>query len=180
MRGYWITWAVLLVFTVVMLWADTASIPRLAFVVFMLAAMLTKASIIGANFMHLRSERVGLILTVVVGLLVTGDHPLRAHRAGRDPDSPDGGGTWRPIGAARRSSRSATVVLVLTADAAFAQCAMCRRALQSPEGQQMVAAFQNGILFLLAAPFAPSAPSPRLPSARSGAVPADRRSGLRP
>ena len=72
MRGYWITWGVLLVFTVAMLWADAASIPRLAFVVFVIAAMLTKASIIGANFMHLRSERVGLVLTVVVGLLVTG------------------------------------------------------------------------------------------------------------
>ena len=71
MRGYWITWAILLVFTVVMLWADTASIPRLAFVVFMVGAMLTKASIIGANFMHLRSERAGLILTVVFGLAVT-------------------------------------------------------------------------------------------------------------
>ena len=72
MRGYWITWSVLLVFTLVMLWADSASLPRLGFVVFMVAAMLTKASIIGANFMHLRSERAGLILTVVVGLLVTG------------------------------------------------------------------------------------------------------------
>ena len=72
MRGYWITWSVLLVFTVVMLWADSASIPRLAFVVFMVAAMLTKASIIGGNFMHLKSERAGLVLTVVVGLLVTG------------------------------------------------------------------------------------------------------------
>jgi cytochrome c oxidase subunit IV len=70
-RNYWVTWAVLLVFTVVMLWADTASIPRLAFVVFMVGAMLTKASIIAANFMHLRSERAGLILTVVFGLAVT-------------------------------------------------------------------------------------------------------------
>lgn len=72
MKTYWITWAVLLVFTVVMLWADAASMPRTAFVVFMLVAMLTKASIIGANFMHLRSERLPLVLTVVVGLLVTG------------------------------------------------------------------------------------------------------------
>lgn len=37
---------------------------------------------------------------------------------------------------------------------ASAQCAMCRRALQSPEGQQMIAALQSGILFLLIAPFA--------------------------
>ncbi len=72
MRIYWITWAVLLVFTIVMLWADTASIPRLAFVVFMVAAMLTKASIIGANFMHLRHESGWIMATVIVGLLVTG------------------------------------------------------------------------------------------------------------
>ena len=39
-------------------------------------------------------------------------------------------------------------------DAAFAQCAMCRRALASPEGLQMVAAFRSGILLLLVAPFA--------------------------
>jgi hypothetical protein len=30
---------------------------------------------------------------------------------------------------------------------------MCRRALESPEGQQMVVAFRSGILILLAAPF---------------------------
>jgi cytochrome c oxidase subunit IV len=72
MRIYWITWSILLAFTVVMLWADTASIPRLVFVVFMVAAMLTKASIIGANFMHLRLERAGIVVTVIIGLLVTG------------------------------------------------------------------------------------------------------------
>lgn len=37
---------------------------------------------------------------------------------------------------------------------ASAQCAMCRRALQSPEGQHMIAAFRSGILLLLVAPFA--------------------------
>jgi len=72
MRGYWITWSILLVFTIAMLWADSVSLPRGAFVVFMLAAMLAKASIIGANFMHLKSERLPLIATVIVGLLVTG------------------------------------------------------------------------------------------------------------
>jgi cytochrome c oxidase subunit IV len=72
MKTYWITWAVLLVFTLAMVWADAASLPRMTFVVFMIAAMLTKASIIGANFMHLRSERLPLVLTVIVGLLVTG------------------------------------------------------------------------------------------------------------
>ena len=72
MKTYWTTWLILLAFTIVMLWADSASLPPSAFVVFMLAAMLTKASIIGANFMHLRFERATLALTVVVGLLVTG------------------------------------------------------------------------------------------------------------
>jgi hypothetical protein len=45
------------------------------------------------------------------------------------------------------------VGMLLAAGPASAQCAMCRRALQSPEGQQMVAAFRSGILVLLAAPF---------------------------
>ena len=72
MRVYWITWGVLLMFTVAMLWADGAAIPRMAFVIFMIGAMLTKASIIGANFMHLRQESVWMVVTVVVGLIVTG------------------------------------------------------------------------------------------------------------
>ena len=32
-------------------------------------------------------------------------------------------------------------------------CAMCKRALASPEGRQLAAAFRSGILVLLAAPF---------------------------
>jgi threonine/homoserine/homoserine lactone efflux protein len=48
----------------------------------------------------------------------------------------------------------AVVALVyLAGDTAAAQCAMCRRALQSPEGQQLAAALRSGILVLLAAPF---------------------------
>ena len=72
MRLYWVTWGVLLLFTIAMLWADSAAIPRTAFVVFVLAAMLMKASIIGANFMHLRHESVWIVVTVVVGLVVMG------------------------------------------------------------------------------------------------------------
>ena len=45
------------------------------------------------------------------------------------------------------------VVLFMPA-AADAQCAMCRRALDSPEGRQMIGALRSGILFLLVAPFA--------------------------
>ena len=71
-KVYWATWSVLLTFTLVMVWLDGVSIPRLAFVVVMLAAMLAKASLIASNFMHLRFERVSLVLMVIVGLLVTG------------------------------------------------------------------------------------------------------------
>ena len=58
---------------------------------------------------------------------------------------------------ARRAAGYAIILLglvCLSPQVATAQCAMCRRALQSPEGQQMIAAFRSGILFLLIAPFA--------------------------
>jgi hypothetical protein len=48
----------------------------------------------------------------------------------------------------------AAIFVLLAAHPASAQCAMCRRALDSPEGRQMIAAFRGGILILLAAPFA--------------------------
>ena len=56
----------------------------------------------------------------------------------------------------------ALLAVLLAASDVFAQCAMCRRALASPEGQQMVAAFRSGILILLAAPFAAFAVVARL------------------
>ncbi len=71
-RTYWVTWSILLVLTLVMLVLDQASLPRLLFVLVIVAAMLTKASLIGGYFMHLRLERVALAIGVVVGLLVTG------------------------------------------------------------------------------------------------------------
>ena len=58
-------------------------------------------------------------------------------------------------GAAWRLGIVAGVVAIFAiAVPADAQCMMCRRALQSPEGRQMIAAFRSGILVLLAAPFA--------------------------
>jgi hypothetical protein len=48
----------------------------------------------------------------------------------------------------------AMILVLLSFDQASAQCAMCRRALESPEGRQMIAAFRSGILILLAAPLA--------------------------
>jgi hypothetical protein len=56
--------------------------------------------------------------------------------------------------------RHAVVVVALvmlaalvTPDGAAAQCAMCRQALASPEGEHLVAALRRGIVVLLAAPF---------------------------
>ena len=41
--------------------------------------------------------------------------------------------------------------LLASTDAA-AQCAMCKTALESPEGRQLASAFRRGVLLLLAAP----------------------------
>jgi cytochrome c oxidase subunit IV len=71
-RLYWATWGILLIVTLVMLWLDAAAIPRIALLVVLLAAMTLKAALIAGNFMHLRQERRGLVLTVVVGLFVLG------------------------------------------------------------------------------------------------------------
>ena len=46
------------------------------------------------------------------------------------------------------------VAALLWPAAADAQCAMCRTALDSPEGRQLIAALRSGILFLLAVPLA--------------------------
>jgi hypothetical protein len=45
-----------------------------------------------------------------------------------------------------------SAVAVLLPGVAEAQCAMCRTALDSPEGRRLIGAFQNGVLFLLAVP----------------------------
>ncbi len=67
---YWITWSILLVLTLIMLALDQSPLPRLAFVLVMVTAMLAKAVLIAGNFMHLRFERVALPLMVIVGLLI--------------------------------------------------------------------------------------------------------------
>jgi cytochrome c oxidase subunit IV len=69
-RLYWTTWSVLLVMTLMMLLLDGAELPRPALLVIMLGAMSVKATLIAANFMHLRHERLGLVVTVVLGLFL--------------------------------------------------------------------------------------------------------------
>jgi cytochrome c oxidase subunit 4 len=70
-RAYWISWAILLTITVGMLVAEMLHLPRLFLVLFLLAFMMVKAIMIGANFMHLRYERRNLGFMVAGGILVT-------------------------------------------------------------------------------------------------------------
>jgi cytochrome c oxidase subunit IV len=68
-RLYWITWFALLVLTVVMIFVGYAAIPRMAIITLLLAFMVVKLVLIGGYFMHLRYERLSLILTIVVSIL---------------------------------------------------------------------------------------------------------------
>ena len=67
-RTYWIAWGVLLVLTLTMVVLDRAPLPYGAFLIVMLTAMLAKATVIAAYFMHLRFERWPLVLAIVLGL----------------------------------------------------------------------------------------------------------------
>ena len=68
---YWITWGILLVITVAMLTAEMFHVPRIFQVLFLLAFMMVKATMIGGNFMHLRFEKSNLAFMVAAGILVT-------------------------------------------------------------------------------------------------------------
>lgn len=71
-RTYWSTWGVLLGITLVMLLTASWALPKLLLLTFLLAAMLVKAALIGAQFMHLRFEKLSLVLMVAIGILATG------------------------------------------------------------------------------------------------------------
>ncbi|MBI3895059.1 MAG: cytochrome C oxidase subunit IV family protein [Acidobacteria bacterium] len=69
---YWKTWGYLLALTLGMLVSEYLALPRSFLLSLLLAAMLIKAALIGANFMHLRFEKLGLVLAITVGILATG------------------------------------------------------------------------------------------------------------
>ena len=69
---YWRIWAVLLVLTLIMVFVDQRPLTRSVLVLVLVAAMLAKASLIAGYFMHLRFEKLNLILIISVGLLITG------------------------------------------------------------------------------------------------------------
>lgn len=70
-RIYWVTWVILLFITGAMLAAEVLHMPRWFQVLFLLAFMMVKALMIGANFMHLRYEQRNLAVMVFVGIVVT-------------------------------------------------------------------------------------------------------------
>jgi cytochrome c oxidase subunit IV len=70
-KVYWVTWVILLVITVAMLLAEKLHMPRWFLLLFLLAFMMVKASMIGGNFMHLRHEHRQMTWMVAAGLLVT-------------------------------------------------------------------------------------------------------------
>ncbi len=69
---YWRIWFVLLVLTVVMVFIDQSPLTRNLLVLVLVVVMLVKVSLIAGYFMHLRFEKMNLILVVLVGLLITG------------------------------------------------------------------------------------------------------------
>ncbi|OFW27105.1 MAG: hypothetical protein A3H27_15685 [Acidobacteria bacterium RIFCSPLOWO2_02_FULL_59_13] len=71
-RVYWATWALLLLLTLVMLATEYVPVSKVILLALLLAAMLTKSSLICAYFMHLRFEKWNLIVVVAAGILVTG------------------------------------------------------------------------------------------------------------
>ena len=70
-RIYWITWGILLAFTLGMLVTGWVALPKWSLVFLLVVGMLVKVSLIGANFMHLRFEKPALVVSVAVGILVT-------------------------------------------------------------------------------------------------------------
>ena len=70
-RIYWVTWIILLAITLAMLMAEKFHMPRWFLVLFLLFFMMTKAVMIGGNFMHLRYEHRRMAIMVAAGILVT-------------------------------------------------------------------------------------------------------------
>ncbi len=69
---YWRIWFVLLVLTLVMVFIDQSPLTRGVLILVLVGVMLVKVSLIAGYFMHLRLEKLNLILVVLVGLLITG------------------------------------------------------------------------------------------------------------
>lgn len=70
-KTYWITWFVLLLLTLGMVLVSGSSLPKQVFIALLILAMLAKATFILGTFMHLRFEKLGLTLMVVLAIVFT-------------------------------------------------------------------------------------------------------------
>lgn len=71
-RSFWKTWGILLVLTMVMVFVDVMALPRIFLLFVLLGAMLTKAFLIGAQFMDLKHEKLVVGFSVAFSLLFVG------------------------------------------------------------------------------------------------------------
>jgi cytochrome c oxidase subunit IV len=71
-RRFWKTWGILLVLTSIMVFVDVMHMPRVLLLLVLLAAMLTKAALIGARFMDLEHEKMVVGISVAFSLLFFG------------------------------------------------------------------------------------------------------------
>ena len=62
-KAYWGAWLILLLVTLAMVFIGSKPV--------LMAGMLIKASIIALLYMHLKFERMGLVLTVILGIFAT-------------------------------------------------------------------------------------------------------------
>jgi cytochrome c oxidase subunit 4 len=69
-RSYWVTWFWLLVITILEVAIVLLRVPRAVLATTLMILALMKAALIMAYFMHLKYERLSLIYTVVVPMVV--------------------------------------------------------------------------------------------------------------
>ena len=70
-RTYWSIWVILLVLTLLMIFLEAIEFSVAGTIILLSGAMLVKATLIAGWFMHLRYERLALVLSVTLGILVT-------------------------------------------------------------------------------------------------------------
>jgi cytochrome c oxidase subunit 4 len=70
-KGYWMIWVVLLVATVTMIFIGESQMSTALQVVLLLMGSSIKATLIIFFYMHLRFEKMGLTMIVMVGIFVT-------------------------------------------------------------------------------------------------------------
>ncbi len=70
-RTYWIAWGILLGLTTVMVVTEGAGLPKAAAITVILLAMVTKVTMIGGWYMHLKFERAALVVAVAGATVAT-------------------------------------------------------------------------------------------------------------